>query len=390
VAKVGFKDGTGHLKATERPGRGSPKDARGTSLTPPLSGRQPRRAKLRSAVPAYRQLSRHFVPVVSSFGAPIMPTTPARARKWVNAGKAIGRWSSGIWYVKLVEETGAEKQEIVVGIDPGSKKEGYTIKSEAHTFLNVQCDAVTWVKKAVETRRMMRRSRRNRKTPCRKPRFNKKKGGLAPSTRARWGLKLRVVRWLGGLFPVSYFVVEDIKAKAKKGCRKWNRSFSPLEVGKKWFYEKLEKMAPLETKFGYETAKMRASCGLKKTSRKLSSDFSAHCVDSWVLANSRSGGHIVPDNTRVFCVVPIRFHRRQLHALQANAVGTRRNYGGTRSLGFRRGSLVWCEKRGYTYVGGNNGERISLHNIGTGKRICQNVEPSDCRLFSVLKFRTYG
>lgn len=129
-----------------------------------------------------------FVPVVDQNQKPLMPTKPSRARRWIREGKATPFWKRGIFCVRLnIEPSGNEKQEIAVGIDPGSKKEGFTVKSEFHTFLNIQADAVTWVKKHVKTRRMMRNKRRSRKTPYRKCRSNRsKKGFLAPSTKARW------------------------------------------------------------------------------------------------------------------------------------------------------------------------------------------------------------
>jgi hypothetical protein len=40
---------------------------------------------------------------------------------------------------------------IAVGIDPGSKNEGITVKSQRHTYLNLQLDAVTWVTDVVKT-----------------------------------------------------------------------------------------------------------------------------------------------------------------------------------------------------------------------------------------------
>jgi hypothetical protein len=42
------------------------------------------------------------------------------------------------WYLLCAagcEPSSREYQPIAVGIDPGSKKEGFTIKSEAHTYL---------------------------------------------------------------------------------------------------------------------------------------------------------------------------------------------------------------------------------------------------------------
>ena len=77
------------------------------------------------------------------------------------------------------------------------------------------------------------------------------------------------------MFPITDFVVEDIKAKTKDGKTRWNVSFSPLEVGKKWFYSELSKLGKLYTKQGYETKELRDSFGLKKTKAKLSDRFDA-------------------------------------------------------------------------------------------------------------------
>lgn len=315
-----------------------------------------------------------------------MPCHPARARELVRKGRAVRRFNRGIFYIRLLDREDGETQEVVVGIDPGSKREAFTVKSEARTFLNIQADAVTWVSKHVAQRRMMRRGRRNRKTPHRANRKNRARGGIPPSTKARWQWKLRIACWLSGLYPISRFVVEDIKARTK-GQRRWDRSFSPLEVGKRWFYSELGEIAPVETKQGWETKELRDAHKLKKSSRKLSDKFEAHCVDSWVLANWWVGGHIRPDNKEMVFVTPLRFHRRQLHAMQSAKGGVRRPYGGTRSLGFKRGSWVKHPKWGVCYVGGTMGNRISLHSLETGKRLTQSVNPDDCQFLTHASWR---
>lgn len=329
-----------------------------------------------------------LVPVVDKDNNPLMPTKSSRARKWIKDGKATPFWKKGIFCVRLnVEPSGRESQAVVVGIDPGSKKEGYTVKSKAHTFLNIQADAVDWVKKAVKTRREMRRGRRFRKTPCRQNRKNRAKGGMPPSTKARWDWKLRVSKWLAKIYPISGFVVEDIKAKTL-GKKKWDVSFSPLEVGKKWFYEELAKIAPVETRQGWETKLLRDDLGLKKVGNKKAEVFEAHAVDSWVLANSIVGGHVMPENKRLLLVVPLRFHRRQLHALQSAKGGIRRPYGGTQSLGFKRGCLVKHPKFGVVYVGGFLNNRLSLHSLADGKRLTQMAKPEECSFLTYNSRRT--
>jgi hypothetical protein len=317
-----------------------------------------------------------------------MPCSEKRARKMINSRKATPFWNRGVFCIRLnVEPSARNLQPVIVGIDPGSKKEGYTVKSAHHTYLNINADAVPWVKDAVEARRNMRRARRFRKTPCRQNRKNRARGGLPPSTKARWQWKLRVCRWLSKMFPVSGFVVEDIKAKTK-GQRRWDVMFSPLEVGKNWFYGELGRLAPVETRQGWETKQLRDLHGLKKSKSKMAEKFSAHCVDSWVLANEVTGGHLKPDNERMLLVTPLRFHRRQLHRLQPEKGGIRRLYGGTRSHGFKRGSLVRHPKHGVSYIGGMLKDRVSLHGLRDGKRLCQNAKPSDCKFLAFNTWRT--
>lgn len=343
-----------------------------------------------------------FVPVVSSTGNPLMPCHPARARQLVRNGKALRRFNRGLFYIKLTQRADGATQPVALGIDPGSKFEGFTVQSEAHTFENLNAEAVTWVKDAIEARRNLRRSRRKRKTPYRQCRHNRGVGfRLSPSTRARWGWKLRIANWLSKLYPISCFVVEDIKAATRKCkddyatfgqtdglAKRHNKSFSPLEVGKTWFYQELAKLGRVETKQGFETFEMRNQMGLNKLKDKSSKGFYAHCVDSWTLSNSFVGGHTKPENTRVRRITPLRFHRRQLHVQNPTEGGVRKNYGGTRSLGFTRGSLIKHTKKGLVYVGGTSGGRISLRDVETGKRLGQRFKPEDCIFLSFNTWRT--
>lgn len=329
-----------------------------------------------------------YVPVVSATGKPLMPCPTWRANELLRRGRAVRRFSKGIFYIRLLDREEGVVQPVACGIDPGSKYEGFTVKSGKKTFVNVQADAVTWVKDAVKGRRMMRHARRSRKTPCRQNRYNQSLGGLPPSTKARWQWKLRLSHWLASLYPVSVFVVEDIKAKTK-GQQKWDASFSPLEVGKHWFYGELARVSPVQTKSGWDTKTMRDALNLKKTGDKSAKHFGAHCVDSWVLASSAVGG-VKPDNMGIRFVTPLRFHRRQLHALQPAKGGVRRPYGGTRSLDFKRGSLVKHPKWGLCYVGGTSNERISLHSLNDGHRLCRNAKLADCIFFAYLSWRTVG
>ncbi len=333
------------------------------------------------------------VPVVDINQKPLMPTTKTRALRWVKSRKATPFWKMGVWCVRLnVEPSARNLQEIVVGVDPGSKREGFSVVSKINTFLNVQVNAVTGVKEKVDNRRDLRRGRRNRNTPCRKNRSNRgssKKPRLAPSTRARWGWKLRILKWLMKMFPVSTIVVEDVKAVTKKGQRQWNVNFSPIEIGKTWFYQEVAKIAALITRRGFETKALRDEFKLKKIKNKMSDNFHAHCVDAWVLAANVVGADS-PTNKNVFRVVPLEFRRRSLHyKVNAKGGGMRATHGGTRSAGFRRGTLLKTTKRGLVYLGGSSNGRVSIHSLSTGKRLAQNVKIDDCKILRPGSWRFY-
>ncbi|MEI1376805.1 hypothetical protein PQG02_26975 [Nostoc sp. UHCC 0926] len=102
---------------------------------------------------------------------------------------------------------------------------------------------------------------------------------------------------------------------------------------------------------------------------------------------------IKPENTQLIEVIPLEFHRRQLHRLQHSTGHIRSRYGGTISAGFKRGSVIKHPKFGFCYVGGwqesptkkdPSRKTISLHCLNTGKRLTQNALPTEC------KFKAYS
>lgn len=312
-----------------------------------------------------------WVPVISSTSKPLMPCHPARARELIRKGRALRRFDKGLFYIKLLDREAGKTQPVILGLDPGSKKEGYTVKSSKHTFLNIQAEAVTWVGKNLELRRILRKNRRYRKTPYRKARWNRRRNFTIPaSIKARWDWKIRVLSWLAKRYPVSLVVVEDVKAKTKKFQKLWNISFSPIQIGKNWFYSELQKLCIIRVKSGHDTKEERERLGLVKSKNKLSNVFNAHCVDSWVLAEMYAGGQESPENTRVLCIAPIRVHRRYLHKICPCKGGTRHREGGTVSLGWKKGTWITHSRYGFCYTGGYNSRgQITIHCHRTGARI---------------------
>lgn len=318
---------------------------------------------------------------------PLMPCSEKRARKLMERGKAKGYYKKGIFCIILQREPkNRYKQVVCIGIDPGSKFNGYSVKTESATVINLQVESVKTVKKKIEERSILRRSRRGRKTPYRKCRFNRKVGNrIPPSTRARWLQHLNIIEWMNKIFPITNVSIEDIKAETKKGKRSWNKHFSPLEVGKNWFYSCVQEQFELHTFRGYDTFNMRNSYGFHKNVDKSKKDFYTHCMDAWCLANEVIGSQTKIDNERVLYLKPLMYHRRKIHEILPKKKGFRRTYGGTISDGLKRGVLVIHSKYGLSIVGGASKKGISLHNVNTNKRLCQNAKKKDLKILTIFK-----
>lgn len=331
----------------------------------------------------------------------LMPCSEKRASKMMDKGEAKPFWNKGMFCIILQKEpSGRDIQDICLAIDPGSKFNGLAIKSKANTILNIQYNSITWVKDRVSSRAELRGSRRFRNTPYRKCRWNrgysKAEKRVPPSTKARWQQHLNMIKWMSTMFNITVIGFEDISAetiKNKDGKQnRYNLTFSPLQVGKNWLREEVEKMGHEIIYYkGFETYKLREKFNLNKNSNKTKEDFYSHCVDSWAISNDIIGGHDVPDSIHVKFMKPIKIgSRRQLHVTKPAKGGVRKRYGGTISLGIKTNTLVKHLKYGVATVGGYTTIRgkdgLSLHCIKTGKRLCQNAKVEDLEIKTNIKY----
>ena len=333
------------------------------------------------------------VAVVDSRNVPLMPCTSARARHLLKAGHARPKRSKlGLFYIQLVYEQEPDNQSLVAGVDPGATYEGYSVVGTKDTVLNLMVEAPIHVKKAVETRRTMRRARRFRKWRRPKRIKNRYKGKrhIPPSTRSRWEAKARVIAQLAKILPLTDIVVEDVQALTRRGKQgKWNLRFSPVQVSKSYLYHLLAQMGlTLHFKEGWQTKELREQYGLKKSSKKGKPEFETHAIDAWVLAASVSGA-AAPTSKRLWYIVPHIVHRRQLHRLKAAKGGIRKPYGGTSSLSFKRGTRVWHPNYGLCTVGGYDRTRqtMSLHAYRTNTRLTQGGKTHQCKRLTTIAFR---
>lgn len=107
-------------------------------------------------------------------GVPLMPCTQRKARLLLKEGKAV-IYKYNPFTIQLTYTTGETKQDCHIGIDTGSKYIGVAITSEDKVLFKGEIELRQDVKSNLDTRRMYRRDRRNRKTRYRQPRFLNRK-----------------------------------------------------------------------------------------------------------------------------------------------------------------------------------------------------------------------
>nr|UZQ22126.1 HEARO endonuclease [uncultured bacterium] len=133
-------------------------------------------------------MNRNSVFVLDTNKKPCNPVHPAVARKLLKQKKAavFRRYP---FTIILKEESKDETKELRVKIDPGAKTTGLAIASETNIVWCADLEHRGFqIRDNLSNRKIRRRSRRNRKTRYRKPRFlNRKrpKGWLPPSLMSR-------------------------------------------------------------------------------------------------------------------------------------------------------------------------------------------------------------
>jgi hypothetical protein len=186
-----------------------------------------------------------------------------------------------------------------------------------------------------------------------------------------------MVKYLCSILPITVVNVEDIKA-VSKGKRKWDASFSPLEVGKKWFYSEIENLGlRLVLTEGFNTKTHRDNRGFAKSKDKLDYIWETHNVDTHCLVEMVLGN--IEPFYGIYKAEFLQYHRRQLHVQQPIKGNIRKPYGTTVSLGMPRGSIVRCKDK-LAYLGGSSNGKVSIHSILSGKRISTSIKAKDIQL----------
>lgn len=152
-----------------------------------------------------------MVYVISQNGQPLMPTeNHAKVRILLKNKKAkvIKRCP---FTIQLAYDSTNYTQDITLGVDSGSKHIGLSATTRSKVLFESDVELRNDIVNLLSTRRQNRRTRRNRKTRYRKPRFNnrrRKEGWLTPSVQNKVDSHLTVIRKVHEILPITKVIVE--------------------------------------------------------------------------------------------------------------------------------------------------------------------------------------
>lgn len=153
-------------------------------------------------------------------GKPLMPTTRhGKVRRLLKANKAVVV-NICPFTIKLMYITPDYKQEIVLGVDAGTKHVGLSATTKSKKLYASEVILRNDIVDLLSTRRELRRVRRNR-LRYRKPRFNnrvksKHPGWIAPSVRYKIDAHIRVIDGICSILPVSHIIIEVAQFDTQK------------------------------------------------------------------------------------------------------------------------------------------------------------------------------
>ena len=152
-----------------------------------------------------------MVYVLNQNGQPLMPTeNHAKVRVLLKQGRAKVM-NKCPFTIQLLYSSTNYTQKTTLGVDSGSKHIGLSATTKNKVLFESDVELRNDIIDLLSTRRELRRSRRNRKTRYRKPRFNNRKRGkrwLAPSIKQKVDTHITMIAKVHKILPISNIVVE--------------------------------------------------------------------------------------------------------------------------------------------------------------------------------------
>lgn len=152
-----------------------------------------------------------MVYVISQTGKALMPTNRhGKVKHLIREGKArVVRREP--FTIQLLYDNTEYTQPITLGVDAGTTHVGLSATNESNELFAAEVTLRRDIQELMSTRREARRSRRQRKTRYRAPRFNNRRrpdGWLAPSVEQAVRSHLALIRKVHAILPVTKTVIE--------------------------------------------------------------------------------------------------------------------------------------------------------------------------------------
>ena len=174
--------------------------------------------------------------VISQDGKPLMPTTPARARKILRGGRAkcVRRTP---FTIKLLHETTTYTQPITLGIDTGSSHIGSAaVDTNGNVVYLSEVEIRNDIADRMKQRSKYRRNRRSRKTRYRQARWLNRKnsvkyGRFSPTMVSKINSHLKEIKFTKFLLPITHIILET-------GTFDPHALKNPDVLKNKWLYQR--------------------------------------------------------------------------------------------------------------------------------------------------------
>ncbi|MBN2015993.1 HNH endonuclease [Candidatus Dojkabacteria bacterium] len=151
-----------------------------------------------------------LVYVINKNGNPLMPCKPAKARHLLETNKAVVVKRTP-FTIQLTWDCEDNRQPVTLGVDSGYENIGLSVTTDKEEVFSAEVKLRTDIVKLNSERRMCRRTRRNRKTRYRKPRFLNRRiktGWLAPSIQHKLDSHIKVIDMAKKILPITKITVE--------------------------------------------------------------------------------------------------------------------------------------------------------------------------------------
>jgi N6-L-threonylcarbamoyladenine synthase len=153
-----------------------------------------------------------LVYVLNQESRPLMPCNSSKARKLLKQNKAKIKKKSP-FTIQLLYVSSGYIQPIALGVDAGSKFIGLSATTNNQELFSAEVELRNDIVDLLSDRRQYRKSRRNRTTRYRKPRFlnrvkSRNKGWLAPSVENKIQTHFNIISKIYQILPISKIIVE--------------------------------------------------------------------------------------------------------------------------------------------------------------------------------------